>query len=302
MIAATNRNLPELVAAGTFREDLLYRLRVIHLQVPPLRERPEDIRALAQHFLARGGHRVTLTDAAWQQLIRYRWPGNVREVQNVMEQIAWLAASPETAIGVDQLPPVFRAGGHAMLPTRERRRQVADELFQAIVQGGSPSGITSIRCFSTGTLPDMTCGNWCGAAWWRVRATIARCASSLVCRTRTTNGCSISSRRTTAAWTSASSATPTRLPRRLFGRRCCHPWCASGRGTATRILMSLEDSDDRSLWPRRQTRVDTGVDHAARTSARSRVAGVLSPYVSAEGGRGATVVGMRRLSAPDAGD
>src|SRR5215475_9186098 len=62
VIAATNRNLAEMVAAGTFREDLLYRLRVIHLQVPALRERPEDIRALAQHFFTRGGHRVTLTD------------------------------------------------------------------------------------------------------------------------------------------------------------------------------------------------------------------------------------------------
>jgi transcriptional regulator with PAS, ATPase and Fis domain len=66
VIAATNRNLSELVGAGTFREDLLYRLRVIHLQVPPLRERPDDIRALAQHFLTRGGHRVTLTEAAWR--------------------------------------------------------------------------------------------------------------------------------------------------------------------------------------------------------------------------------------------
>jgi transcriptional regulator with PAS, ATPase and Fis domain len=136
VIAATNRNLSEMVAAGTFREDLLYRLRVIHLPVPPLRERPDDIRVLAQHFFARGGHRVTLTEDAWQQLLRYRWPGNVRELQNVVEQIAWLAATPDTPIGVDQLPPVLGSGGHAMLPTRERRRQVADELFQAIVQGG----------------------------------------------------------------------------------------------------------------------------------------------------------------------
>jgi DNA-binding NtrC family response regulator len=69
-------------------------------------------------------------------LTGYRWPGNVRELQNVIEQIAWLAATPETPIGVDQLPPVLRSGGQALLPTRERRRQVADELYQAIVQGG----------------------------------------------------------------------------------------------------------------------------------------------------------------------
>jgi transcriptional regulator with PAS, ATPase and Fis domain len=136
VIAATNRNLPEMVAAGTFREDLLYRLRVIHLQVPALRERPDDIRPLAQHFLTRGGHRVTLTDDAWQHLTRYRWPGNVRELQNVIEQIAWLAPTPDSPISVDHLPPVLRSGGQSLLPTRERRRQVADELYQAIVQGG----------------------------------------------------------------------------------------------------------------------------------------------------------------------
>jgi DNA-binding NtrC family response regulator len=124
------------VAAGTFREDLLYRLRVIHLQVPPLRDRPDDIRVLAQHFFARGGHRVTLTEEAWQQLVGYRWPGNVRELQNVVEQIAWLAATPDTPISVEQLPPVLRSGGQPLLPTRERRRQVADDLYQAIVQGG----------------------------------------------------------------------------------------------------------------------------------------------------------------------
>src|ERR1044071_170159 len=95
VVAATNRNLSEMVASGAFREDLLYRLRVIHLHVPPLRERPDDIRPLAMHFFARSGHLVSLTDDAWQALERYKWPGNVRELQNVVEQIAWLSASPE---------------------------------------------------------------------------------------------------------------------------------------------------------------------------------------------------------------
>ncbi len=136
VIAATNRNLPEMVAAGKFREDLLYRLRVIHLHIPPLRERPDDIRPLALHFFARAGHLVTLTDDAWALLHRYRWPGNVRELQNVVEQMAWLSGSPDEPIGVDQIPPVLKNTSQSMLPTRERRRQVADELYQALVHGG----------------------------------------------------------------------------------------------------------------------------------------------------------------------
>jgi DNA-binding NtrC family response regulator len=136
VIAATNKNLADMVSSGAFREDLLYRLRVIHLHVPSLRERITDIRPLAMHFFARSGRLVTLTDEAWQTLERYKWPGNVRELQNVVEQITWLAASPDEAIGVDELPPVVKSAGSANTPIRERRRQVADELYQALVHGG----------------------------------------------------------------------------------------------------------------------------------------------------------------------
>ena len=136
VIAATNRNLPEMVAAGKFREDLLYRLRVIHLTIPPLRERPDDIRPLAMHFFAQSGRLVTLTDEAWQALARYRWPGNVRELQNVVEQIVWLAAGPDETIGVEHIPATVRQTEAAILPARERRKQVADELYQALVHGG----------------------------------------------------------------------------------------------------------------------------------------------------------------------
>jgi transcriptional regulator with PAS, ATPase and Fis domain len=136
VIAATNRNLAEMVAAGKFREDLLYRLRVIHLHIPPLRDRVEDIKPLALHFFARSGHLVTLTDEAWQLLQRYRWPGNVRELQNVVEQMAWMSASPEEPLGVEQIPAIVKSSGQSILPTRERRRQVADELYQALVHGG----------------------------------------------------------------------------------------------------------------------------------------------------------------------
>src|SRR4029077_7235670 len=73
VIAATNRNLAEQVAAGQFREDLFYRLRVIHLHVPPLRERREDVRPLVRFFLEKSGRTLTLTDEAWQALERYQW-------------------------------------------------------------------------------------------------------------------------------------------------------------------------------------------------------------------------------------
>jgi DNA-binding NtrC family response regulator len=136
VLAATNRNLTEMVGSGKFREDLLYRLRVIHLQVPPLRDRADDIRPLAMHFFARSGRLVTLTDEAWRTLEHYQWPGNVRELQNVVEQMAWLSESPDDPIGIDQVPALIKSPGSSNPPVRERRRQVADELYHALVQGG----------------------------------------------------------------------------------------------------------------------------------------------------------------------
>ena len=134
VIAATNRNLPELIAAGQFREDLLYRLRVIHLEVPPLRERREDIPALVAHFVQQTGRRVTFTDEAVQLLVRHRWSGNVRELHNVVEQMVWLADGD--VIDVARLPAAIRTAAPTAQPTRERRCQVADELYTAIVTAG----------------------------------------------------------------------------------------------------------------------------------------------------------------------
>ena len=134
VIAATNRNLPELIAAGQFREDLMYRLRVIHLEVPPLRDRREDIRPLVAHFVRRTRRFVTFTEDAMQLLVRHRWPGNVRELHNVVEQVVLM--TDRDVIDVDQLPPAIRVAAPLTLPTRERRRQVADELYNAIVTAG----------------------------------------------------------------------------------------------------------------------------------------------------------------------
>jgi len=139
VIAATNRDLGEMVAAGTFRQDLLYRLRVLHIHVPPLRDRPADVRALGDHFLAQSDRSTRLTDEAWEILGRYRWPGNVRELQNVMEQLTWLS-SPGEPVTAAQLPTLVHGGGSdgasSSGPARERRRQLAEELFGMVTTGG----------------------------------------------------------------------------------------------------------------------------------------------------------------------
>jgi transcriptional regulator with PAS, ATPase and Fis domain len=100
IVAATNINLENAVQAGTFREDLYYRLNVIHLTVPALRERPEDVPLLVQHFLKKAKERVgrtTITGvsrAAAQILADYQWPGNVRELENTVERAVLLCQGP----------------------------------------------------------------------------------------------------------------------------------------------------------------------------------------------------------------
>jgi two-component system, NtrC family, response regulator HydG len=96
VVAATNRDLAAMVEEGTFREDLYYRLNVLSIQVPPLRERPEDVPPIATHFLARfaeelGREFTGFSEAAMEQLSRYPWPGNVRELKNAVERAAILA-------------------------------------------------------------------------------------------------------------------------------------------------------------------------------------------------------------------
>ncbi len=94
VISATNADLPSMIQAGQFREDLYYRLNVIEIRVPPLAERPRDILPLAESFLPEGKR---LAPAARALLQRHRWPGNVRELRNVMQRAALLAAGAEIA-------------------------------------------------------------------------------------------------------------------------------------------------------------------------------------------------------------
>ncbi|NUP10464.1 MAG: sigma-54-dependent Fis family transcriptional regulator [Polyangiaceae bacterium] len=109
-VAATHQNLAERVQQGLFRQDLYYRLRVVELRLPPLRERRGDIALLATRFLA--AHARTpgarLSASVMRRLDRYTWPGNVRELENVIERACLLAASDE--IGVDALPEELTSG------------------------------------------------------------------------------------------------------------------------------------------------------------------------------------------------
>ncbi len=122
ILAATNRNLEAGVAEGTFRRDLYFRLNVLTLRIPPLRERKEDIALLAEHFLEKlsrttGGKR-SVSDEAMKAMIAYDWPGNVRELENCLER-AW-ALSSGPVIHVADLPsPIQNTTQPVMMATRE---------------------------------------------------------------------------------------------------------------------------------------------------------------------------------------
>jgi transcriptional regulator with PAS, ATPase and Fis domain len=121
VVAATNKRLPALVEARQFRADLFYRLAGIEIQVPPLRERREDILELAAYFLERhaDARRLTLSRAACDALLTYDWPGNVRELERMMERTLALAA--RATIEVEDLPIRIREGfGDVLLPSMMR--------------------------------------------------------------------------------------------------------------------------------------------------------------------------------------
>jgi transcriptional regulator with PAS, ATPase and Fis domain len=164
VMCATNRDLPELISKQLFREDLFYRINVIHIVVPPLRERREDIPLLVEHFIrlmtggpahvestngngsangnghANGqgnGHSYSVVRAispeALAVLCAYEWPGNVRQVENVIERL--IVTGRNEVIQVDDLSPDLRARGeYSMRPRRERRRTVADDLFKKLIE------------------------------------------------------------------------------------------------------------------------------------------------------------------------
>ncbi len=138
VIAATNRNLRHLIDQGQFREDLFYRLNVIHLNIPPLRDRRADIPALIDHFFEKFQQKgtlsryVTFAPDAMQMLMEYSWPGNVRELENVIERL--LVTVPGDVVTSRDLPLELRSPRNLSLrPKHERRRTVADELYKKLI-------------------------------------------------------------------------------------------------------------------------------------------------------------------------
>jgi two-component system response regulator AtoC len=136
VVAATNRNLRDMISQSLFRDDLYYRLNVIHIVVPPLRDRREDIPALVEHFLSRyiaANHSqiTNVSPAAMKALYEHSWPGNVRELENVIERLIVTAKGPQ--IEIDDLAPDVRAPDPINFkPRRERRRTVADDLYKRL--------------------------------------------------------------------------------------------------------------------------------------------------------------------------
>jgi len=140
VVAATNRNLSELIAQGQFREDLFYRINVIHFWVPPLRQRKEDIPLLVDHFLRQftrsngAGYIVrSISPEALTALAAYLWPGNIRELENVIERL--VVTCRNEVVGINDLPTEIRSQPSVLLrPKKERRRTVADELWKKMVE------------------------------------------------------------------------------------------------------------------------------------------------------------------------
>jgi transposase-like protein len=140
VIAATNRNLEEEVETGQFRRDLYHRLTNVQLYVPPLRERPEDVAALAEHFLGQQCPGARFTKGALDTLQKYSWPGNVRELQNAIFKMALNAKPGATQIDAHDLPPEVCGMGEASGSNHVLEGSLGDMekkmIFQALERNG----------------------------------------------------------------------------------------------------------------------------------------------------------------------
>jgi len=162
LIAATNRDLESMIAAGTFRSDLYYRLNVFPISIPPLRERVDDIPALARHFTnkfaRRLGRRFThISETGMAALKQWQWPGNIRELENVIERAAIVSPGPELLIPTADLQQPTRArarGRSATLRDAER-----DVILQALREShgvvAGPSGAAARLGLNRTTLQSM---------------------------------------------------------------------------------------------------------------------------------------------------
>jgi formate hydrogenlyase transcriptional activator len=180
VIAATNRDLEQLVTEGRFRSDLFFRVNVLPIRVPPLRERRQDVPLLVHFFVARFGREMAKTiervaPETMERLIAYDWPGNVRELQNIIERAMVLAKGPVLELGPDFLPsaprgkpsaagsvaavehriPSSRPAGVAGSPTsleevsRQHMLQILEDC-RWVIEG--PRGAARVLCLNPSTL------------------------------------------------------------------------------------------------------------------------------------------------------
>ena len=141
VVSATNQDLPARVEDKTFREDLYYRLSVVPIRVPPLRERAEDIRPLSEYFVEEFCRRNNfrpkrIDEAVFEELRAYRWPGNIRELRNVVERMAILAPDPITADAVPVEIRLSRQPGGATTLEETRAQAERDAIRRALEQAG----------------------------------------------------------------------------------------------------------------------------------------------------------------------
>lgn len=167
IVTATNKNLSQMVKDGTFREDLFYRLNVIPVTVPPLRERMADVPVLAEYFLAKFnkqlGKSLTFSKAAMDHLCKYDWPGNVRELQNILERTVILSSGPEIEaedlkLNVDESLATEKIQVPSTAPgniRHEIQKKEIEKLTQALTQAnGNLSEAARIMGIARSTLFD----------------------------------------------------------------------------------------------------------------------------------------------------
>ena len=141
VLSATNADLPAMIRAGTFREDLYYRLNLIELRLPPLAERPGDILPLAEHFLPPG---KTLGDSTRDALLRHSWPGNVRELKNVMQRAGLLASGPRIEAADLGLPAAVVAASvsNEVEPDRDSIERALTRAGGVVAQAAQELGLS----------------------------------------------------------------------------------------------------------------------------------------------------------------
>ena len=136
IISATNRNIKEMIARGTFREDLYYRLNVIEMELRPLRERPDDTMALIYYFLNKFNQKYkkehSISPECRDILLDYSWPGNIRELENMLERLVVIVE--DSIINVCDLPKIFSEAFSKKLQLLETETPEVSSLDEAVLQ------------------------------------------------------------------------------------------------------------------------------------------------------------------------